>query len=334
MSPAQLESTYRRAVAVYPRSWREEQGEELVGVLLDVAAGQDRTKARIGELANVVGLGLATRCSFAFGRISAARRDTIAGTATVLVTYLAVALLLLGEWGPWIRPGSLRWRPTGEGFSERVANFGPFTSLAALVCLGVLAAFLAVVFSRPRVHRSIMLIVAVLSAVLPAVSGMAHVLAPPPPVMFIVAGLALLTLTGRPGRSRPRRYWIAVGAPLLSAVGLALAVRSIPGKALFFYNATSVVSVDSQSLAFGTGLMMLTALAVLAAQGMWFPVACALACATLPYTARLLLSIPVTAEDFRLVVIASAVLAVPVAITAFWQGQRIRSPAKLFIPAT
>jgi hypothetical protein len=334
MRVAQLESTYRRAAAVYPRSWREEQGDELVGVLLDVAAGQGRTKATIGELVNVVVLGLATRCSFAFGRISAARRDTIAGTATVLVTYLAVALLLLGEWGPWIRPGSLRWRPTGEGFSERLANFGPFTSLAALVCLGILAAFLAVVFHRPRIQRPVMLIVAALSVVLPALSDLANVLAPPPPVMFIVAGLALLTLVGRPGRSRPRRYWIGAGAPLLSAAGLALAVWSIPGKALFFYNATSVVSVDSQSLAFGTGLMMLTALAVLAAREMWFPVACALACATLPYTTRLLLSIPVTAEDFRLVVIASAVLAVPVAAAAFWQGQRSRSHAKLFIPAT
>lgn len=153
MSPTtRMEETYRAAVrASYPRQWRAESGEELIGVFLDVAAAERRNRVTVLDLANIFVSGTAARFLLIVGKVEPRARDRVSTLATMLGTSMAVLMLLLGEWGPWVRAGSLRWRPTGAGFSERLVELGPFVTLSAATYIVWIAVFVATVLQRSAV---------------------------------------------------------------------------------------------------------------------------------------------------------------------------------------
>ncbi|MCQ1999895.1 hypothetical protein [Arthrobacter zhaoxinii] len=285
---SKLEATYTRALGAYPRRWRREQGEELIGVLLYVARSEQRTKATPAELFNLVGNGLATRGLELLGSVGRRRRNGIAFTATVLATYLALTLTVLGEWGPWVRPGTLRWRPTGEGFGEAFLAAGPFTTAAAAVYLALLAGFVAALAGRSQLRRTLHLSAAATAPLIPLSGAVTGILAPPLTPMLVLSGLALLALIGNPAASASRRVLLAAVTAGASLAGLLLAVsRLAGGSALFFYDATSVLAVDARSLTLAAAALMLTVGMVLVSGTRLIPWTAGLAVAAVPLLVRL-----------------------------------------------
>ncbi|MCQ1994286.1 hypothetical protein [Arthrobacter sp. zg-Y1171] len=285
---SKLEATYTRALGAYPRRWRREQGEELIGVLLYVARSEHRTKATPAELLNLVGNGLATRGLELLGSVGRRRRNGIAFTATVLATYLALTLTLLGEWGPWVRPGTLRWRPTGEGFGEAFLAAGPFTTAAAAVYLALLAGFVAALAGRHSLRRTLHLSAAVAAPLIPLSGAVAGILAPPLTPMLVLSGLALLALIGNPAASASRHVLLGAVTAGVSLAGLWLAVSRLSGgAALFFYDAASVLAVDARSLTLAAAALMLAVGMVLVSGSRTIPWTAGLAVASAPLLVRL-----------------------------------------------
>ncbi|WP_146360359.1 hypothetical protein [Arthrobacter yangruifuii] len=285
---SKLEATYTRALGAYPRRWRREQGEELIGVLLSVARSEQRTTATPAELFNLVGNGLATRGLELLGSVGRKRRNGLAFTATVLATYLAVTLTLLGEWGPWVRPGTLRWRPTGEGFSEELMAMGPFTTAAAAVYLALLAGFAATLAGRHSLRRTLYLSAAVAAPLIPLSGQVAGLLAPSLVPMLVLSALALLALVGNPAPTASRRMLLAAVTAGASLAGLALAVsRLTGGAALFFYDVSSGIAVDARTLTTAAAALMLTVGMVLVSGPRALPWTAGLAVAAVPLLIRL-----------------------------------------------
>lgn len=322
-STSGLEAAYNRALGAYPRRWRREQGGELIGVLLEVARSEHRTKPTAAELANLVGNGLAARALDLLGQVGRQRRNGIAFAATVLATYLALTLTLLGEWGPWVRPGTLRWRPTGEGFGEAFLSLGPFTTGAAAVYLVLIAGFAATVAGRGALRRTLYLSAAAAAPLIPLCGALTGVLAPPFVPMLVLSALALLALIGDPAATASHSMLLVAVTAGASLSGLMLAAsRLTGGAALFFYDASSVVAVDARSLALAAAALMLAVGMVLASGPRLIPWTVGLAVAAAPLLVRLWfgnsadpwlaaagISVPVTASwEWVLLAVAVAAL--------------------------
>ena len=283
-----LEAVYARALYAYPGSWRREQGAELMSVLLDVARSERRTQPTPAELINLVGHGLAARALAMLGAVGRTRRNGIAFTATALSTYLALTLTLLGEWGPWVRPGTLRWRPTGEGFGESLLPLGPFTTAAAVVYLALIAGFLATLAGRRGLRRTLYLSAAAAAPLVSLAGAWMEVLAPPLIPMLGVSALALLALAGNPAATTSGRLLLAAATAGVSWGGVTLAVSRLPGNAaLFFYDADSLVAVDARSLTLAPVFLMLVAGMLLASGRRALPWTAGLAVAAVPLLVRL-----------------------------------------------
>ncbi|WP_104103850.1 hypothetical protein [Arthrobacter sp. 08Y14] len=262
-STSELEITYQRALSAYPRRWREEQGDEFIGVLLDVARSEHRSTPTASELLNIVGSGLMARAMHLLGRVSRTRRSVLAFTATVLTFYLAVTMMLLGEWGPWVRPGTLRWRPTGQGFTEQALPLGPFTTGASLIYLLLIAAFICTLLQRTALRRSLFLSAAAGAPLVSLAGQLTGTLAPPLHTMLTLSFLAIVALAGTPAATRPGRVLLTAAAVCFTSGGAALAVFRLSGEqALFFYNPLSVAAVDAHTLTLAATALML-AVAVL-----------------------------------------------------------------------
>jgi hypothetical protein len=333
MSPqARMEEAYRRAVrASYPRRWSAERGEELIGVFLDVAAAKQRTKATVPDLANIFVNGIAARFLLVVGRVGPRARDRVSTLATMLGASMAVMMLLLGEWGPWVRAGSLRWRPTGAGFSERLVEMGPFVTLSAAAYVVWIGVFVATVLQRSGVRRQLLILAVLASALAPLCSWAGGVMGPPPVVSMVLVLAAVLALVGNPTRSIQQLRLAGWGTPLLSAGLLALTVFQLPGQAIFFYNARSVVAIDSHSISYGMGLAILLGATVLAVPALRLHWAVLVTGLALPSMAQLLMPNILTAPDLHTVTI-TCLVAAPVA--TFWtRWYNHRAPEPVLQPA-
>lgn len=324
MSPhARMEATYRRAVrASYPRQWRAESGEELIGVFLDVAAAEQRTKATILDLANILFSGLTARFLVIVGKVAPQARDRVSALATMLGTSMAVMMLLLGEWGPWVRAGSLRWRPTGAGFSERLLELGPFVTLSAAAYVMWIAVFVATVLQRSAARRHLLVLAALASVLLPLCSWVAGVMAPPPIVSVVMALASVLALSGNATRTIHQLRLARWGTPLLATGLLAVTVAQLPGQAIFFYNARSVVAVDSHSISYSLGMALVLGTAILAVPAIRRHWTLALSLLMLPVIAQLFLPRLLTALDLHTLTITVLVTAPIVALLLRWHHRR------------
>ncbi len=65
-----LERRYRLALTFYPSSWRREHGDELLGVLMDVAEDQHRLTPRTKEIINLGLSGLLARMMLVVGLLT------------------------------------------------------------------------------------------------------------------------------------------------------------------------------------------------------------------------------------------------------------------------
>ncbi|WP_349898709.1 hypothetical protein [Parafrigoribacterium soli] len=94
---AELERRYRRALAWYPRAWREKNADVVAGTLLDVADAEHRTHPRVGELANLAVSGIATRLGLL---LEPRARDAIATIALATAAAYPLAYFAFQLWSP------------------------------------------------------------------------------------------------------------------------------------------------------------------------------------------------------------------------------------------
>ncbi|MFW0775750.1 hypothetical protein ACLRGI_21580 [Paenarthrobacter nitroguajacolicus] len=225
--PDHVERQYRRALRFYPSSWRRQFGDELLGVLMDVAADDQQPGATKRQIFSLCINGLLARITMIVGHFPAERRTLVATGATAIGTAAASTMMVLGELGRWFR---------FDSYGPEIALFGPFTSAASVVYLLWLVAFGATVLrvGRLRIATHVLVMVsAVLMPIVTALTGTVVAAAWYVPVFFAVAsGIALLGEPLRPGRANLLMLW---SAPFLAAGVTYAAYRRGAGSRMTFY---------------------------------------------------------------------------------------------------
>ncbi|POH71664.1 hypothetical protein [Arthrobacter glacialis] len=273
-----LETTYRRTLLAYPASWRKQNEGEMVGVMLDLADQEQRTKPTVGELANLVGSGLATRCERLLGWVPASGRDRIACFSLIIASSLATIMLVLGELGRWFRFNSY---PPGPGL------FGPFTTPASLTYLLILGAFMAASLGWHAARR-ILLGLAILTAVsIPLISSaIGGVVTVGWPVSAVFVGASVLSLPGDPTNTVRQHRALVLGAPLAAvAFGFSSYMQG-GGAQKWFY--PGGVGMGADFLAFAAGCLLVSGLLTFGVPGRWKPAAVLLAIGTLTLPIKVL----------------------------------------------
>ena len=90
---------YRVAMWAYPRRWRAQYADEVLGVLL--AAGGVGSVVDRREVFSLVGNGLLVRVEALFGACSRRPREVAAAGAAAMLMVVSMAALVFGEWLPW-----------------------------------------------------------------------------------------------------------------------------------------------------------------------------------------------------------------------------------------
>ena len=204
----------------YPKSWRQRaKAEEMLGVMLDAAEAEGRTRPTLAESVDVIRHGLQARLRSAIGALPAELRVRVAQVAMVSGGALALTLLVLGEVGiPGARPLFPRmdyaaYAPWCDctppaGLPERL---GPFQGWGALVYIGWALILLAWALGKPKLLRAVTLSTLALTALVPHLSDVTQ-RQHPPYTLLIALGLlnafALLAPSDPPRRSQ--RLWPVV----------------------------------------------------------------------------------------------------------------------------
>jgi hypothetical protein len=223
---ARLERAYRRLLWAYPRWYRDQRGEEILGTLLDGAATDpDQRHPDLADALLLIGHGLAVRADLSGGGALGELLGVAASPGLVSAAVLATVVFFLGEWAPW---GSSLPRPAG--------HFGPFLTIGPVVyLLWVLAAVVDATTHSRRRRGAAALAVAVTVLAIPV----AHLVGRPPmfagagrvpmfagygrPPLFVLlplAGLGLPALLG-PDAGHRRPIWPALLAALATLIVLA-----------------------------------------------------------------------------------------------------------------
>lgn len=224
---AALEARYRAALRWYPRAWRADNADAIVGTMLDQADADGRTAPLPGELRNLASSGIGRR----FESIAPqAVRDRVAAIALAIGTAYALIMFIASEWAPfaptgprngWVIPDS---GPTYVDLST--VGFGPFASIMVLEYGMWVLAFVLVLLGWSRRATAVLLLTVPLLAVIRSLrSDDIAVLQPTTAALIIVALLAVLASVGRPARLH-RRTLIY---PAIAAAAAAVAFLVISG---------------------------------------------------------------------------------------------------------
>jgi hypothetical protein len=233
-----LERRYRAALDWYPRGWREENGEAILGTLLDEAEATGRERPRFGDVVNLALHGIAATAKEVPDRVPAAVRDRIAAISLGTGFALSLVLFLGAEWAPWAPNGP--WN--GWAFDWRVSHsdvpgFGPFAS-AGVVLFGlwfVAFGFALVGLARTACFTLFATFPVSLLLVEHGGNRMAA-LRPTDIVLVTLAALALLAMVGRPTRRGQRSAgvrWLVVSAGIAAAMPASFAAKAIVDSQVF-----------------------------------------------------------------------------------------------------
>lgn len=229
-----LESIYRRALTAYPRSWRARYGEEIIGVMLDIAENQQRTRPQMTEMTNLVFHGITARIVQVVTKIAPARRrNRVAAAATILSTALAVTMMVLGELGRWFR-----W----NSYTQADGLFGPFTTVASVIYLLVIASFTALAMGWEGTRRLLLGLVIVACFTMPFLpqSGQgAVVVSWYVPASFAIA--SIFALSGNPARTQVLKRTVLAATPITSVFLTATSYLQGGGSQKTFYGTDHVI---------------------------------------------------------------------------------------------
>ena len=202
-----LEARYRRALNWYPKAWRAQNGEAILGVLMDGAEG--RTQPRAGDIVNLAANGLLTRLAPLADIVPRGVRDAASSLALGFGFGLTITMLVMQEWAPWA-PTSTMYYPEPASL-EPVASpmVGPFSGWGALLYLTWIIGGLF--FAAGKVHMGRWTLVATIpgSVALVLLAGNTNGWSRPPTLaLAVLLSLVVIVAAGRPLQRRGQ--WMAV----------------------------------------------------------------------------------------------------------------------------
>lgn len=255
-----LENQYRLAMRAYPSRWRARHGEELLGVMLDVAASQKKGKASASDMLHLMAHGLTARVNQVLSVVPRRRRDRLSAVGLIAGTCLALVMMIFGEVGRWYYPNSYTFADD---------PFGPVTTPAALAFLLTLAAFITQSTGRTALtrvlHAGTILLCVVLAIVMKATDPTIVV---PLAVFATFAATSSLALVGNPTRTPLLRRTVLLGSPTLGfLMTLNGYLQSIGSQKTFWRPSDySIVVLDSFGLS-RTAIELVTITALITISG-------------------------------------------------------------------
>jgi len=213
---AALEGRYRAALRWYPRAWRDENADAIVGTMLDQAEADGRAAPARGELRNLAASGVSQRFERFAPRVV---RDRVALIALALGASASLLSFVLTEWAPYAPRQTVHFADGGF-YLPPLPQFGPFFSGAVILYVMWLLALVAVI-ARQRVISTVLLALTLpYSVVLYLFRPEAWAQQQPQAgALVILAGLALLVMLGDARSPLPLAKLCAV---LLGGVAIAL----------------------------------------------------------------------------------------------------------------
>jgi hypothetical protein len=190
----------------YPRRWREQHGEALLGTALDAADAEGRDRPTRREVADLVVHGLATRTGLLLPSPRVLHPAAVA--AVVLGSALALTALVLGELAP-------PYRPNPEFYTSLEGRWGPFSTVGPALYLVWVTAVGALALGRHLVARCLLALAALVAVALVPLAAQLDVNRPP---RALLLGLAWCAVLGAAGLGHAPRA--TASAAVTGAVGL------------------------------------------------------------------------------------------------------------------
>lgn len=225
-----LEGVYGFALRAYPRSWRAERRDEVLGVLMDSAADRQAVRPRAVEVANLIVHGMAARVATLTRPVGDGVRAVVARTALCSLTVLSLLLVAFGEVWPWKGAGAVQ--APSSWFDGTV---GPFFTVGGPSLTLLLVACSCAYLGRTRIVTAVVpacAAVLVVSAVAASFLGLNR------PAVWAVFGVTVLAGLTRVGDLRMSPRWVvgtaAVALASSGAMWGRLAFASDP-RPFFYY---------------------------------------------------------------------------------------------------
>lgn len=202
----------RAVLKCYPRWWRDQHGEEALGLLLDSADARGRVDAR--DLLNLVVHAVRLRVTNA-GPPTFVQgvRNRVSVIAVSLLAAICSTSLIFGEWAPWDPRTSMAGSPIGN-----------VTTGSICFSAGLLAA-IAMMLGRATMARglaafSALSALAMMAPPLGQLAGSFGFTRPPGALLAFAALIGALAAIGEPLRPRGSRglFVVLAAAPSLGAV--------------------------------------------------------------------------------------------------------------------
>jgi hypothetical protein len=223
-----LEARYRAALRWYPRAWRAENADAIVGTMLDQAQAEGRSAPAPGELRNLAASGLSHNIEqFAPHAV----RDRVALIALALGAAASLLSFVLTEWAP-LAPRDIVHFSDGGFYVPPELQFGPFLSGAVVLYAAWLLALLAIIARQRLISVVLLALTLPYSVVLYASRPEAWAQHQPQAgAMVILGGLALLVIVGDARSPLPLSR---LGVALIGGLAIAL-LGLLTGGVYFFF---------------------------------------------------------------------------------------------------
>lgn len=316
-----MNAVYRAVLKCYPRWWRDQHGDEALGLLLDSADARGRIDSR--DLFNLVlhaarlRLGNAGPPTFVQGL-----RNRLSVIAVSLLAAICSTFLVFGEWAPWDPRSSLAASPVGN-----------LTTGSICFAAGLLAA-IAMTLGRPTAARCLAALSALsaLAIMAPPVEQLADSFGftrPPGALLAFAAVIGALATIGEPLRPRGSRGLFALLAAAPSIGTVTVTALTIQPEPWFFYRLPDEVAlrVIGGGL-LGIALLVVAVVLLIGGSRVW---AAALAVNSLPWL--MLLSFVPFLGDTSVLPTSGAVLLAMVIALALLVGMAAVTLNRRFQPA-
>ena len=213
-----LERGYRRLLRCYPRSWRQHREEEVVSLLMEQAAAEQRSTIGPRAAVDLIGHGLEARLDTALRWLPWRLREQFAMTALVVAAGLSLVMLVGEIIGAHYRP------PANENYGPYFIS-GPFLTIGVGMYVGYLTAALLCLGGRAGLTRLLVLLTTAYAALMPSEIVFGGY---PRPRLLIVVPFVMLGVLGslatiRPTSSSARRL-VGYGAAFVGLVGVGVLV--------------------------------------------------------------------------------------------------------------
>lgn len=268
-----MSALYRAVLKCYPRWWRDQHGDEALGLLLDSAEARGRTDFR--DLLNLAAHAARVRITSAGPpTLEQGIRNRASVIAIAVLAAISSTFLIFGEWAPW-----------DPGTSRGGSPIGNLTTGTICFAAGLLAA-IAMVLGRATAGRwlaafSAVSALAIMWAPIEQLAEGQGFTRPPGGILALVVVIGLLAAVGEPRTPRGSRglFALLVASPAVTAVtSTALSLQPEPW---YFYRLPDQITLRiSLGIVLGATLGVLAVVLLVAGHRAW---GAALAINSLPW---------------------------------------------------